>query len=112
MIEAYEKPPSINIIQAYQDETYMAKDTEMFVKVLLDKLLNSVWRTVQKPRGWKRNNPSEWEINIAKKRRAEGDSYITRKRCQSLLIAVSVNLNAMKIFLKTIGTNCAEIIGI
>lgn len=53
------------------------------VTILLDDVLDAVWKKVRKKNRWSESNPSEWKKNIVKKRRSTGLPYVTNKKLRS-----------------------------
>lgn len=54
---------------------YDENESMEIVEVLVDEILTKVWNTVKQLKRWRKGNPENWAINIAKKRRAEGLPY-------------------------------------
>ncbi|KAJ8912367.1 hypothetical protein NQ315_014734 [Exocentrus adspersus] len=93
---------------SFQDEIQM-EPIKTWITSLLDKVLDDVWRKVHKPKRWKKSNPSEWKVNIAKKRRAEGNTYTIKNKLRAAKMPRSVDCICQKFFTATLCI-CVDVI--
>lgn len=66
------------------------------VTLIMESILDRVMRKVTKPKRWRKSNPSEWKLNIAKRRRAEGSTYITKNKIRAAKVPQHINCSICK----------------
>lgn len=78
------------------NEKCETENTEMYIILLLEKILDRVWHIVNKQKRWKKCNPTQWKVNISKKQRAEGSYYIIKNKIRPAKVPKSVDCSKCK----------------